>query len=346
MCNKINILMTGAGAPGGPGILEALSKSTYLNVITADANPRASGRYLSSNFKEIPKALDNNFKDYLLDLCKAENIKLIFPLVTLELFVLSKFRDEFLENGIEVLVSDYGALSAMNDKGALLKHLKECNLPCPEFEVVSDKEGLVRAVENLGYPTDTVVIKPCIGNGSRGIRVLDPKKDAYELLFNEKPNSLFSKLDFVLEAIGDNSIPEMVVSEYMPGEELTIDTVVFDGDVKELLIRSRDTMNSGISTAGRFVCNTEVETYIKNIINSFEGLRGSIGFQVKKASNGEYLLLESNPRIQGTSVAALGCGINFPLLAVHEALSLPLAQTKLDRNVGFCRYYKEVFYEY
>ena len=39
--------------------------------------------------------------------------------------------------------------------------------------------------------------------------------------------------------------------------------------------------------------------------------------------NDKYLLLECNPRIQGTSVAGLGCGVNLPLLAIYKALSLP-----------------------
>lgn len=345
MCDKVRILMTGAGAPGGPGILKALEMSDYLDVHCADMNSLASGRFLSKNFHLIPSAEDPDFISIILNLCKDNDIKLIFPLVTMELFQLSKHKDLFKNEGIKVVVSDYESLSIANDKGALLKHLKKHNIRHPKFDIVEDEESLISSVMNLGYPNKTVVIKPSIGNGSRGIRILDPNKDKYQLLFNEKPNSLYSSLSEVKTAIAGRKIPEIVVSEYLPGDELTIDCIVFNNETKLVLIRSRDRMSGGISTAGRFIQEKEVESYIRSIIESFSGLHGAVGFQVKKSINDEYLLLESNPRIQGTSISALGCNINIPLLVVHFELNLPIPEISMKNNVGFVRYFSEAYYD-
>jgi carbamoyl-phosphate synthase large subunit len=46
--NKINILMTGAGAPGAAGILKCLFQNPNLHVTAADANPNAVGRWLTA----------------------------------------------------------------------------------------------------------------------------------------------------------------------------------------------------------------------------------------------------------------------------------------------------------
>lgn len=347
MCNKINILMTGSGAPGGPGILKCLQKDLRFNIFVADINPYASGSIINEQSFIIPSADSDDFVDVLLNICIKNNIKLVLPLVTRELVKLSNYKSKFKSFGINVLVSDSDSMVVLNNKALLLEHLKLNKIDHPKYEIVHDAQRLKEAVYNFGYPNTPVVVKPSIGNGSRGIRILDKCYDEYDLLFNQKPSSLYSSLEYILNAIQNKDIPEMVVSEYLPGDELTIDTVISNGNVQEILIRSRDTMRSGISTSGKFIKDETVENYIFDIINSFpkNSLEGNIGFQVKRNINEQYLLLESNPRIQGTSVASLGCGVNLPLLSVCNSLGLDYNYTKKD-GVAFCRFYDEVFYEY
>jgi carbamoyl-phosphate synthase large subunit len=189
------------------------------------------------------------------------------------------------------------------------------------------------------------VIKPCIGNGSRGIRILDKNVDKFDMLFNHKPNAIFSTLREVLSSIGDKRIPKILVSEYLPGDELTIDTIVNDGSIVDFIIRTRTSINNGISTSGSFIYNKEIYEYIKKIISIIPGLSGPIGFQVKKSAKNKFLLLESNPRLQGTSVAALGLGVNLPLRAVKQVLGIKLKKISKHSGVSFARYYKETFYD-
>ena len=44
----INILMTGAGAPGAAGILKCLEREVTFKIFTADADPDALGQYLDA----------------------------------------------------------------------------------------------------------------------------------------------------------------------------------------------------------------------------------------------------------------------------------------------------------
>ncbi|MBL7721459.1 MAG: hypothetical protein JNK98_05645, partial [Chitinophagaceae bacterium] len=53
---KINILMTGAGAPGAAGILKCLEQDNNVHVVSADADPEATGKYLVHEFVCIPTA--------------------------------------------------------------------------------------------------------------------------------------------------------------------------------------------------------------------------------------------------------------------------------------------------
>lgn len=345
MGNKIRVLMTGAGAPGGPGIINALKKIDNIEIHVADINKHASGKFLSDKFFHIPKAVDNNFISSLLSYCEENKINIIFPLVTLELLKLAKNRELFNENNIKVIVSDFTHLKIANDKGGLYEHLSKHHIDVPNFYIVRENDDLIKKIYSLGYPKNPVVIKPSYGNGSRGIRVLDDSINKYDLLFNHKPTTIFSNIQDIEESIKGKRIPEMVVSEYLPGPELTIDTLIDNGKVLLCLIRERKTMSGGISTSGTFVEDENIEKYIIKIAETLPGLSGPIGFQVKQAVDGRFLLLESNPRIQGTSVAAMGLNINLPALAIKHAMGIKVKIAKKKSGISFSRYFSEVFYD-
>ena len=103
-------------------------------------------------------------------------------------------------------------------------------------------------------------------------------------------------------------------------------------------------MNSGISTGGSFIESEEISEYISQIARNLPGLRGPIGFQFKQSKEGKYSLLESNPRLQGTSVASLGLGYNFVEQALNISLNKNVDLPNKRTGIGFRRYYDEIFY--
>jgi len=345
MGNRINILMTGAGSPGGPGISNAIKADKRVQLYTADANPRASGRFFADGFEQIPRAEEVEFIPRLIEICDRLKINVLFPLVSKELLKLSQNKNKFKNIGTEVLVSNYESLSITNNKCRLYNHLKKNNIPVPEFRMAQSFEDFKQAVNSLGYPESAVVMKPCVGNGSRGIRIMDAKRDRFNLLFKHKPDSLFTTLEEVSRIIFQRQIPCILLSEYLPGDEVTIDTIIESGTVRDLLIRTRETTNNGISTSGRFIESKDVSDYINLIVSSLPGLFGPVGFQIRKNIAGDYRILESNPRIQGTSIAAMGLGVNLPLKAVYAGIGQQYPVSSRRSGIGFVRYYKEIFYE-
>ena len=335
--------MTGAGAPGGPGIIKALQQGP-VDLFTGDCNPVASGRFLSEKFVELPKADSDDFIPFVLEFCLRNKVQVIFPLVTKELFKFAAHKRTFLENNIKVIVSDYESLSVANDKGKLYTHLQQHNIHVPAFRIVSYFAALEQAVFELGYPEKPVCIKPTVSNGSRGVRILQETIDEFDLLFNHKPNNLYSTFARIKTILKDKPFPELLVSEYLPGDEFTVDTVVQNGEPKLILPRIRTKMNGGISVQGTFINHSEIIVYCSDIIRSLS-LAGPIGLQVKEDENKQFRLLEINPRIQGTSVAALGMGINLPLLAVmQEFYPVDFEKLPIQWGKSFVRYYEELFY--
>jgi carbamoyl-phosphate synthase large subunit len=341
--DKINVLVTGCGAPGGPGIIKCLMLDKRLSILVGDADTNASGRYIGADFLQLPLASQPEFADQMLTICKNRNIDIIFPLVTKELFQFSRHLQTFKSAGVKVIVSPIDGLEIANDKVALYTHLQKNSIEVPEFRVACNLKELKAAVLDMGYPSRPVVIKPGISNGSRGIRILDANNCLYDLLFNEKPNSLYSTLDYIERVVGSRDIPRMLVSEYLPGKELTVDTIISEGIVKTVLIRTRDKMNGGISVAGEFIKNKIVEDYCIKILSTMN-VDGPIGIQLKESNNSTFKILEINPRIQGTSVAAMGLEINLPLLAVYEMMRLSVEYTSNTSGIGFVRFYDEAYY--
>jgi carbamoyl-phosphate synthase large subunit len=338
--------MTGAGAPGGPGIIKAIQKDKAIELIVCDADINASGRFLNDRFIQIPSADDSDFVPRLKQICIEQNIDLIFPLVTKELLILSQLKTDFSSLGTKILVSDFESLEIANNKSLLCKHLASQSILTPEFRVVRNIDQLKSAFESLDFPNKPLCIKPSLSNGSRGVRIINNSISEFDLLFNQKPNSLYMSYDKLLGILKVKAFPELLVSEYLPGEEFTIDTIVIDGKVMLVLPRIRTKMNGGISVAGQFIKEKEIIDYCHQILDSLK-LEGPIGIQVKKAEDGKYKILEINPRIQGTSVAALGLGINLPLLSIYAAFGISKFPNENTIPWGrkFARYYEEVFYD-
>lgn len=341
----INILMTGGGAPGAAGILKCLRQEKSFHIIAADANPNAAGRYMSHDFATIPFASDPSFADSVLSLCRKKNIHAVLPLVTRELIPLSQHMKEFELAGVKLLISPAASLEIANNKSRLYEFLQWRSIAVPDFRVIETVEQFKAAVDELGYPAKPVCFKPSVSNGSRGFRIISEQMNELDLLFNHKPTSTYITLSETLRILSSGIFPELLVSEYMPGEEYSVDCLANHGEAILIIPRLRKRMINGISVEGEFVKEENIISYCRQIIKELQ-LHGNIGIQVKESSANQFLVLEINPRVQGSISAALGAGVNLPILAIKQELGLPISAGELEVKWGtkFSRYWDEVFY--
>lgn len=342
---KLIVLMTGAGAPGAAGIIKCLKQDKNIHLILADASEEPVGKFLAGNFYRIPNANDPDFISSIRSICLKEQVKIIMPLVTNELFPFSKYKDEFRTIGVHVLVSDESALSIANDKGRLYQHLEQSTIKVPKYKIVNNWEEFEEGLNQLDYPNQKVCFKPCISNGSRGFRIIDPAIDELHLLFKEKPNHTYIPLNKLKSILENQQFPTLLLSEYLPGPEFSVDCIAKNGEPVLVVPRIRSKMKEGISIAGEFVQHKEIIKYSEEIIKSMH-LHGNIGIQVKQAEDGTYKILEINPRVQGTISAGLGAGVNLPLLAIYQELNIPIEEhdTQVIWGTKFQRFWEEIFY--
>ena len=343
--STVNILLTGGGAPGAAGILRCLSEHPLFHVVAADANPSAVGRYLAEDFAIIPKADDPSFIDAVLSLCRTKNIHVVLPLVTKELIPLSLHTNDFELAGARLLISPTASLEIANDKSKLYQFLQWRGIDLPDFRVAETVEQFTAAVNELGYPKKPICFKPSVSNGSRGFRIIGSNGDEHHLLFNEKPGATFISYEDAVRILSLQPFPELLVSEYLPGEEFSVDCLARQGEALLVVPRLRKKMINGISVEGEFIREDKIIQYCSVILHELQ-LHGNIGLQVKRSATGKFLLLEINPRVQGTISAAVGAGVNLPALAIKQELNLPITEDELQVKWGtrFSRYWSEVFY--
>lgn len=179
--------------------------------------------------------------------------------------------------------------------------------------------------------TFPVFVKPNIGEGGKNASIVYEKDSLKQLL---------------------NNTDDLLVLEYLPGEEITIDC--FTNSQGELLFigpRKRERIKIGISFHSESI---ELSQEIKEIafeINAKVSFKGLWFFQLKKDIKGNFKLLEISTRCAGTMALYRQRGINFPLLSLMNSAGIALKiidngnPVILDRCLK-ASYAKNISYDY
>lgn len=342
----IRILMTGAGAPGCPSILNCLRNNgeRELYIVGVDMNPMATCRTKVDKFYQVPAAADPTFIDKILEICRTEKIQVLISIVTRELELFSKAKERFAEVGTLVSTMDYGPLHIANNKGLLLTAMKAAGLPVPAFQVVHTPEALEEAVHALGYPEEPVVVKPTFGNGSRGTRILDARKSRYNQFFMEKPNSQYMRLEELMEIVAEkNMIPEMMVMEFLPGSEVSVDILADHGKVLYSSAREGRVVSS-IMVSSEVKLDAEAMDIARKTVELLK-LDGNIDFDMRRGADGFPYVMEINPRLPAGVAVQAKAGVNFPYLGIKKIMGEELPACRITEGYQMQFVNSEVFYD-
>lgn len=345
MKEKIKILLTGAGAPGAGSIVECLRNNgeSEVELVGVDKNVNISTKGIFDYIYRVPSAEDSYFIKELKEICKKNKIDIVVPIVTKELLKLAKYKKEFEEMGTIVNVLDYKTLNIVNDKLKLFNYLKEQGFDIPAFCEVKKTEDIREKAQNFDYPMKNVVLKQTYGNGSRGIRVLSEKISRYDLFFNEKPNSMVCTLEDIESILSEkNTIPSMMLMEYLPGNEWGVDVLAKEGEVSNIMCRRTTVVQHSITMECQTEHNEQIEKFCKDVVKSLK-ITGNIGFDFKEDGDGNAKIMEINPRLTATVAINNIAGINFPWLGIKQAFGEEVAHVEKIRNVRMNRRYKEEY---
>lgn len=341
----LTILLTAAGSPSAPGLIKCLKSNGERNVrvVGTDMKADATIEQMADIVRLVPAASTENYVDELLKVCKEEHVDVLIPGISQELPKLQARKNEFEKIGTKVSVSDGEGLLIANDKIELYEYMKKNGFYIPNFKVAKSIEDFEAACLEIGFPKKAICVKMKDGSGSRGIRLIDPSKSRFDIFVGEKPNSFFTTYDDMLSILKEaNEIPELMIMDYLPGKEYSVDLLADHGKTLYIAGRESNIINASIPQEATLVFNEEAYEISKKIVESLK-LDGNIDLDFKFDENGHPQLMEINPRLAATlSVIAAG-GCNLLYLRVKQLLGEELPEVTINYGVKLKRRYHELF---
>jgi len=336
--DDVTVLITGVGAPGIKGTLYSLKNNfdnRKIRTVGTDIKEDVVGKYLCDKFYQISKPSTEEYLSQLLSICEKESVDVLLPQNTAELLVLAEHKNDFENIGTIVAVSDRRSIEIANNKYNLMKIANKIGVPTPEFYLVDNFDDLIKYAKELGWPKQPIVVKPPTSNGMRGLRIIDESLDLKRMFYSEKPTGIYLKMEDLKNILG-SSFPELLVMEFLPKDEYTVD--VLNTGILTVIPRKRDLIKSGITFNGTVEKNEKIIEYSEKLGKEI-GLKYAYGFQFKLDKNNVPKLLESNPRIQGTMVLSAFAGANIIYGAVKHALGEQVPEFDVKWGTRILRYW-------
>jgi carbamoyl-phosphate synthase large subunit len=307
------VLITGAGGPAAIAAMRSLGADPAVELIAADMDPWAAGLYLvpPASRTLVPAGAAPEFAGVLLARCRELGVHVVVPTVDAELRPLAAARGIFQAHGIDLLLAPEAALDVILDKLALAERCAG-SVRVPRTEPLDDGTD----PSSWAYP---VIVKPRTGSGSRGIVKVDSATD--------------------LAAVG--RAPGLLVQEFLPGAEFSIDVLAdAGGHVIAAVPRLRARVDSGVSVGGRTLHDAELESFGRAAAEA-TGITYVANVQCKRDAAGRPALLEVNPRIPGTLALTIASGVDMPRLALAALRGEPVPASLGFRDRAMVRFLDE-----
>lgn len=318
----LTVLITAAGNVFMPGTTACLRNNgeRTIRIIGADMSDDGTIRQMCDASYQVPRGNDPQYVPSLLEICKKEGVDVLLPIMSVELEALARNKTAFEAVETKVSVSDAVPLAIANNKRKLLDCLSENGLPCAGYRAVRSTEELKKAAFDLGYLEKKVCVKAVNGSGSRGFRILSETNSRYETFLNDKPTSGVITLQELSSILSETEqFPELIVMEYLPGAEYSVDLLADHGETLYCGCRKSLRMENSIMLEGEVVDNAAVTDLCKAVTRTL-GLDGNIGFDLKERGDGTPLIMECNPRITAGIPFFNAAGLNLPYLCVKKLL--------------------------
>lgn len=264
-------------------------------IVATDHQATAPALYFADKQYLAPLISDPGYIDFLLDICRKENIRAITTLIDPEIEILAKNRQRFIDNGILPLCPSKETAHLCFDKFALFEHLNKNGIPTVLTYDSYDNflQGLTKG--DISFP---VFIKPRTGSGSVGIHKIHNSEE--------------------LKAYIDEGEHEYIIQEFMDCEDCDADVYIDTVSHKPVAAFSKHKIETRIGGANKTISfkDDRLFDFIKQICKVLE-FNGPVDMDFWYR-DGVYYLSEVNPRFGGAYLHAYGAGVNFVPLIVNN----------------------------
>ncbi|CAN2039107.1 ATP-grasp domain-containing protein [Candidatus Magnetomoraceae bacterium gMMP-15] len=282
---KINILFTSVGRR-----VELLRtfRQAYRKldiegkIICTDIDPLAPAIQEADTYYLTPRTLDPEFVSAIIDICRKEDVCLVFPLIDPDIPVLAQGREKIEATKAKVVVVPDYAVKATSDKWKTYCFLKKIGIATPHSWLPED----VGAAE-LIYP---VFLKPRFGSAAKDtFRINNGREFEFFIEYVDRP----------------------IIQEYLDGAEITNDVICdFQGKVLSVVSRKRIEVRWGEVAKGITVYDPVITDGCIQIAKAINAI-GPVTIQCM-IKNDQPIFTEINARYGGGAPLGIAAGVPSP----------------------------------
>jgi carbamoyl-phosphate synthase large subunit len=283
------------------------------HVFAANTYSESAGMAVADKGFVVPPVTDRSYIEVLLRICKENEIKLIVPLIDLDVMVLSKAKGRFASSGTVVIAPSPEISDTCMDKWKTHLWAGRLGVNCPETYI--DLSKAEKAIEkgDVRFP---LVIKPRWGTGSMCIEFSKDGKELrskYREVKEALTNMSFSAIN------GCDNDQDILIQEKLAGTEYGMD--VFNdlkGNFLTCLVKEKLEMRAGETDRARTVLNDQLSSIGEKIARNLRHI-GNLDVDIVVQEDIPYLL-EINHRFGGHYPFAHAAGADLPSALVNMVL--------------------------
>jgi len=316
----MNILFTCAGRR--TYLLKYFKENMQLGdkIVATDMQLSAPALQVADVKLQVPAVYNSQYIDITLGICKDYHIDALISLNDLELPILSIQKGRFEELGVKVIVSDPQVIDICFDKYKTALWVSELGLKAPQtFIRLADAKAALASGE-ISFP---LFLKPRWGSGSIGLETVEDMVEleiVYGLLFKK-----IKKTILATASVGDEYI---MIQEKLTGKEFGLDVMNdLEGNHMAVSVKQKLAMRAGETDKAITVDLLDVREMGASIGHNLRHI-GNLDVDIMQRSNGDYCVLELNPRFGGGFPFSYEAGVNLP-----KAIMMWLKGEKVDVSI-------------
>lgn len=277
-------------------------------IVAADMSMSAPALTAADVKVKVPGVYEANYIDNIIDVCKQYDIKILISLNDLELPILSERKNDFKAIGVNVIVSDPNVIDICFDKYKTAKYIESLGLKTPKtFVNYNDAVAAIKAGD-LKFP---LILKPRWGSGSIGLEFVDDLEEL-EMVYKLDKKKVMKSI--LATASTDENF--LLIQEVIKGPEYGLDIVNdLNKNHRGVSVKQKLAMRSGETDKAMTVDNAKLREIGAVIGKNLRHIANLDCDVLEK--DGEYYVLELNPRFGGGYPFSQEAGVNVPKAIVE-----------------------------
>lgn len=300
----MNVLFTCAGRR--TYLLKYFKENLSSNdrIIATDMQLSAPALQVADIKVQVPAVYASNYINSTLDICRNYHVNAIISLNDLELPILAENKVKFEAEGVTVVVSSPEVIDICFDKYKTAQWVESIGLKTPKTYVRLNDVRSALAKGEIAFP---LFMKPRWGSGSIGLETIEDMEELeiyYHILMKKIKKSILATA-----SVGEEYI---MVQEKLTGEEFGLDVMNdLKGNNVGVSVKKKLAMRAGETDKAITVDLPEVREMGKKIGENLHHI-GNLDMDIMQRANGDYCVLELNPRFGGGFPFSYEAGVNFP----------------------------------